>query len=354
VLWKDSYPKLNNGLELYDKIEFSPLPNSSLFPLRESKDRCREQLDEILDQLLVVLGVCGAADLRGQIRDCEEEIAAAKARIGENQRRLISAPPENSQGPLDGILTTSREHRQEDITADQEKIARNTEQIESLKEGFREHLKQIGLIFTSQEADSYLLDFEDDIVAMAAVINNIGRLTDQLQTLVDQSREAHEETLRYYGSYVLLVLAVDRIENHFIARVDTELLPRLRQIEQDAHQHIDGAKMQIKRGGPLEILSGNIAANKASIKGCQDLAALLQSQRRSIGERNRETRMILDAAINTYKTARTSGDLALLIGKCHADFQALRELRLPPLRAFQNMQLNEEMRHLAARVAKKE
>jgi hypothetical protein len=233
-LWDDSYPKLISGLELYDKIGFSPLPNSSSNPIRETKNRCRKQLNEILDQLLAVLGVCGAADLRGRIRDCEEEIAAARARIGEQQRRLISAPPENSQGTLDGILVPSREHLQEDIDGEKEKIARNTEQIESLKQGFREHLNQIGLIFTPEEADSYLLDFEDDIVAMAAVISNVGRLTGQLQGLVEESREAPDETLRYYGSYVLLVLAVDRIEKHFIARLNDEILPRLSELEREA------------------------------------------------------------------------------------------------------------------------
>jgi hypothetical protein len=81
---------------------------------------------------------------------------------------------------------------------------------------------------------------------------------------------------------------------------------------------------------------------------------MLRSQVQAIADRNRETQSLLAAAVNTYKTARTGVGIVTLIGKCHADFQALRELRLPPLRAFQNIQLNEEMRHLAARAAKKE
>lgn len=354
ALWKKAYPKLMDGLEQYGKIEFGSLPVSSLLPFRETKPKCQEELAQILDQLLVVLGMCGAADIRGDIRKREEAIVSARRRIASIQRDMITASAESSQGPLDGILSPSREHLQDDIENEKQKIARCTEQIAGLKQGFRDHLREIGVNVPDDQADSYLLDVEADIVAMAAVIRNMALLTEQLQALVDQSREAHDETLRYYGCYVLLVLAVDRVENHFITRVDQELLPRISEIETKARGAITEAGTQIAGNGPIDILAGNIATNKTVIDCCKGLSEILTAQKRSIAQRNRETRIMLAAASNTFKTAKNSGELAGLIGECRADFQALRDLRLPPLRAFQNIQLTEQMQQLSTRVSKGE
>lgn len=352
ALWKKAFPNLEDALEPYGKIEFGSLPESSLIPFRETKSKCQEELGEILEQLLVVLGVSGASGVRERIRQLEESIKTARQRTASIQRDMISARPEKSQGPLEGILSPSLEHLQEDLEDEQSKIESCTQQIETLKTQFHERLKRIGVCVPDEQADSYLLEIEEDLVAMAAVIHNMGTLTEQLQGLVDQSREAPEETLRYYGCYLLLVLAVDRLEGHFTTRVTEELLPRIKNIEATARAAIADASGQIAREGPIDILAGNIVANKTTIDGCQYMAEVLTGQKKAIAQRNSRTKKLLAAAVNTYKTAKNSGELVTLIGKSHSDFQALRDLRLPPLRAFQNIQLNEEMRRLSARVAK--
>jgi len=356
ALWKNSYPRIEEGVELYDKIEFSSLPDSRWLDFKwlsgETKASCRADLDKILDQLLVVLGACGAESIREAVSNLEAAIASARARIGENERRLTTAPQRESQGIIDGFLTISREAVEEEIASGQERIERAKQQIAGLKEALRERLTAIGVCLSSQETDTYLLPIEDDIVQMAAVITNVGRLSEQLQELVERSQEAPEETLRYYGSYVLLILAVDRIEKNFVTRVDCELLPSLGQIDQEARQFIAEASAQIGRGGPVELLSANISSNRITISGCRMFADVLRSQRKDIAARNRETKILLDAAINTYKTAKAGVGLAMLIGKCETDLNALRELQLSPLRVFQNTQLTSEMQRLAARVAK--
>jgi len=358
ALWKISYPRIEEGVELYDKIEFSSIPDSRWLDVKwlsgETKASCRTDLNKILDQLLVILGACSAESIMEDVSNLEAEIASARAQIAENQRRLPAAPQRGSQGVIDGLLTSSHEAVEEEIVSDQERIERAKQQIAGLKEAFRDGLTSIGVCLSSQETDTFLLPIEDDIVQMAAVITNVGRLSELLQELVEQSQEAPEETLRYYGSYVLLILAVDRIEEDFVTRVDGELLPSLCQIEQEARQFIAEAGVQIGRGGPVELLSANVSSNKITISGCRMLADVLRSQRKDIAARNRETKILLDAAINTYKTAKAGVGLAMLIGRCETDLEALRELRLSPLRVFQNTQLTDEMQRLAARVAKTE
>jgi hypothetical protein len=84
---------------------------------------------------------------------------------------------------------------------------------------------------------------------MAAVIGNIGRLTEQLQQLVEATRETPSHTKRYYGIYVLLVLAVDRIQTHFVSEIDQTYIPRLQLSAKSATGIIHHAQSEIGRGG---------------------------------------------------------------------------------------------------------
>src|SRR5271166_6463896 len=101
ALWKVSYPRIEEGVELYDKIEFSSIPDSRWFEFKwlsaETKTSCRTDLNKILDQLLVILGACGAGSIRTDISNLDAEIASARTRIAENERRLLAAPQRESK-----------------------------------------------------------------------------------------------------------------------------------------------------------------------------------------------------------------------------------------------------------------
>ena len=142
-------------------------------------------------------------------------------------------------------------------------------------------------------------------ISMVAVISNVKQLTAELERLLDESREGLDEAMRFYGIYVLLVLAVDRLEKHFVKKVDEEFSPQLKQIAAEARQIIADARGQISKGGPVEVLSSNIETNNSTIKGCQLFADILESQRRAIVARNCETQRVLGAAVNTYRTVRS-------------------------------------------------
>lgn len=100
-------------------------------------------------------------------------------------------------------------------------------------------------------------------------------------------------------------------------------------------------------------MTANIAANRKTIEACRLMAETLQSHRRSVLDENRKVQILEAAAVNSYRTVCLSFNVAELIGYCEGAFRALRELRLPPLRTFQNVRLNEEMQKLAERMAEK-
>jgi hypothetical protein len=353
-LWSKASPALEKALDIYDRKESPDTPESSWIPGRTTKSSCQEDLDSILDTVLAVLGTCGAAGHRHRIRDLQADNAASQTRIARYSERALSAPAERSQNFAEGLVVQSKEALRDSIADETDRISDRNRQIESLKAGFREHLKHIGISVPPETANSFLLPVEDDIVSMAAVISNIGGITEQLQHLVDESKEAPTETKRYYGMYVLLVFAVDRIQTQFVNEVDGHFLPKIAEYQVEAAQHIADAQGQISRGGPREQLTANIAANQRNIEACRLMAEMLKSHRRSALDENRKVQVLEAAAVNTYKTVRLSFSVGELIGYSEAAFRALRELLLPQLRPFQNARLNEELQTLAERVVSEE
>ena len=323
-------------------------------PGRTTKESCQNDLGEILDAVLAVLGTCGAAGYRTRIRDLQSANTDSQTRIVRYREQMLSAPTEKSQNFVEGLVVQSKEALTDNIADETDRILERNQQIEELKSGFRERLQRIGIHISPETADSFLLPVEDDVLSMAAIISNIGLITEQLQGLVDESREAPAETKRYYGMYLLLVMAVERIQTHFIQEIDERFLPRIALQEQEACRHIADAQAQLRTGGPKEALQANITANRRTIEACHLLADMLRGQRRTVLDENRRVRTQEAAAINTYRTVCLSINVAELTGYYQAAFRALRELQLPPLRPFQNLQLNDELQRLAERVTAKD
>ncbi len=342
-LWEKASPPLEKALAIYDRKESEDTPESTWIPWRETKKRCQQDIEDILDTLLAVLGTCGAVGYRTRIRYLQIENEASQARITRYREQILSAPAEKSQNFVEGLVVQNKEALTDSIADETDRIAERNRQIESLKAGFRDHLQHIGLNVSPEQADSFLLPVVDDVISMAAVISNVSRVTEQLQELVDASKEAPAETKRYYGMYVLLVFAVDRLQTHFVTEIDEHFLPRTGGHEKDAVRHIADAEAQVKIGGPREQLSANISGNNRTIEACRVLASRLRDYRRAILDDNRRVRVLEAAAVNTYRTVCLSLNVAELIGYCEAAFRALRELRLPPLRPFQGIQLTEEL-----------
>jgi hypothetical protein len=353
-LWEKASTQLEKALAIYDRKESEVTRDSSWIPWRETKKSCQQDVEEILDTVLAVLGNCGAAGYRIRIRNLQADNEVSQTRITRYREQILSAPAERSQNFVEGLVAQSKEALTDSIADETDRIKERNKQIDSLKVGFREHLQHIGLNVSPEQGDSFLLPVVDDVISMAAVISNIGRVTEQLQGLVDASKEAPAETKRYYGMYVLLVFAVDRLQTQFVTDIDELFLPRIARHEKDAIRHIADAKAQINCGGPREQLAANISGNHRTIEACHLLASRLRDYRRAILDDNHKVRILEAAAVNTYKTVCLSLNVAELIGHCETAFRALRELRLPTLRPFQGIQLSEELQKLAERVVTEE
>ena len=352
-LWSKVCPQLDDALGYYDKLDSNSVPEKAW--LHKTKASYQQQIDQILDAVIRVLEISGAGQCRKEIRTLHQAVRKSLQRIAEHREQRLFAPPEASLSIFEKPWEKSRESLEESIADEERNVADMRRQIGQLKERFRCQLQQTGVEVFDDEIDYLLMPVtEDDLVSMAAVISNIASLTAQLERLTEESKELPSQTRRYYGMYLLLVYAIDRIQARFIQEVDHVQLPKLRTFEEEARRNINEAQNQIAGGGPREQLRANIDAAKTTIEACHCLARALRDQVNAIARENEQAKLMLAAAINTYKTVRLSLNVAELMSDCEKAFHALRQLRLPRLRTFQNLQLKTEMQRLAERMRDRE
>jgi hypothetical protein len=348
-LWGKVSPQLEEAFGLYEKRDSDSVPEKDW--LRKDKASYQQQIDKILDVVIRVLEISGAGECRKEVKTLHQAIQKSYQRIGEYREQRLSAPPEVSLAIWEKPWKRSRESLEESIAAEERNIVDIGRQIGELKERFRNQLQQIGMEVFDDDIDFLLMPVtQDDFVSMAAVVSNISTLTAQLERLTEESKELPPQARRYYGMYLLLVYAIDRLQVRFIQEIDHVHLPKLRGFEEEARRNIAEAKYQIASGGPREQLRANIDAANTTIEACHCLAGTLRDQKNAIAGENEHTKRMLAAAVNTYKTVRLSLNVAELMSDCRKAFTALRELRLPRLRTFQNLQLKSEMQRLAERM----
>jgi hypothetical protein len=354
-LWGKVCPQLEEALGLYDKRDSDSVPEKTWNPLGNTKASYEQQIEKILDTVIRVLEISGAGECRKEVKTLHQAVTESQQRIAKCHEQLLSAPPEASLAIWEKPWKRSRESVEESIAAEERTIADIDRQIGELKERFRNQLQQIGIEAFDGDIDFLLMPVtQDDFVSMAAVVSNISTLTTQLEGLTEKSKELPPQARRYYGMYLLLVYAIDRLQVRFIQEIDHVHLPKLHAFEEEARRNIAEAKNQISSGGPREQLRANIDAARTTIEACHCLAGTLRDQKNAIAGENEQTKLMLDAAINTYKTVRLSLNVAELMSDCRKAFQALRRLRLPKLRTFQNLQLKSEMQRLAERMLDRE
>jgi uncharacterized protein YukE len=355
-LWHKTNSQLEKALGYYDKLDAESLADKTriIQPktwFGQSKASYQQEIDQIIDAVLRVLEASGAAECRDEIKKLQQAVKESHQRIAGHREQLVSARPRASLSFPESVWAKSVEDLKKSITAEERKIDDLRQQIGQLKERFRSQLQQIGIEVFDDEIDYLLMPVtQDDFVSMAAVVANIAALTAQLEHLVGETRELPAHSRRYYGMYLLLVYSIDRVQTRFIQEIDHVHLPKLGAFEQEARQNIADAKNQIAGGGPKEQLKANVEAAELTIEACRSLASVLRDQKNAIACENRQTQLMLDAAVNTYKTIRLSMNVAELMSDCREAFGALRQLRLPRLRTFQNLQLKGELQRLTERM----
>jgi hypothetical protein len=340
---REIFDPLEEAAKRYDRHD--ELDERSLFGADQKSNQ--KAIDALLDEAIEILGVSEVGSVREEIRKLEARITEAEQRLSRDREARLSAPYESELNAIEKTLTTSREDYEERIEENETLVADTELAIVELKQQFRQELRDIGVELSPEAVEGLLTTVSgDDFVEMCVVFDNVRNVTVQLQELTEEAGEALEVARRYYGSYVVLVRIMDRLQKEFVRRVSDEQLPRLKEFQAKARENIAQAQRNLSKGGDPEIAKANIRSNQLTIDACELYSEYLVEQARDVTAQNDALQTRLRDAINTYETVQLSSQVAELLAEGRRNFSALLELDLPELRGFENAELQAEFQRL--------
>ena len=191
----------------------------------------------------------------------------------------------------------------------------------------------------------------DDIISMSVVFSHIKDITLQLEELTATSGENLSYAKKYYGMVVMLHKLIVYMQNRFIADVENNIKPKLRQFNKEANTNLKEAKKLYRNDVNNQVLKSNIDANNLTIKAINLYLDIVNSQQRKIKKALKISKEQEKVAINTYKTVKLSSMVSALINNGLKTFDTLSKLQIPDMAKFENKEIQEQFRKLTLRMS---
>jgi len=280
--------------------------------------------DSTMEELLQTLAVeLQSSEILGLIRTYQEnsraiakatiESAAAQAAIAGTSGNATTPAPESSPDPA------------------AKAIEENALLISNLREAFARN----GIQLTEAQVASLCSSPNaDDIVALAASFASISAITQKIQDVVRQ-QPTPELARKYYGTYTVLLVALDKIQRNAIEKIRNKHIPRVRELitqatqtkeEAEALKFDPNASQHAKKA-----LQANIKRCDETIAQGRTTEAALLEQAAKLRSANEKLGFSIAMATNTHKTLTLQRELAELIAACQAEIEALQSLSLPSM-----------------------
>ena len=338
------------------------LPDDSFFG--KDKDDVREEIDDFLDELFVMLELSKVVELRETYGEIEKKINSENNKLSELKREQVFAPAE-SESSLSKIVpdskyTDSIKEFIAETKGDYEKIIQIKKknikgyenELDKIAVGISEALYEKNITMAAEQLKVWLSSaIGDDILSMSVVFSHIKDITIQLEELTASSGENLTYAKKYYGMVVMLHKLIVYMQKRFIADVENNIKPKLRQFSKEANTNLNEARILYKKNKNNQILKSNIDASKITIKAINLYLKIVNSQQGKIKKAVRISREQEKVAINTYKTVKLSSMVSSLINNGLKTFDTLSKLQIPDMAKFENKEIQEQFRKLTSRMS---
>lgn len=341
TFFEDAHDALESALQMFDDAEQRPTKGDLAFYdfLSKTKESQKKKVEGYLDEAGEALGVSSISQRRQRIADLRQQISQTQRDMTKYRRKKISAP-DSSINPL---VTTKSEYEQL-IKEGEGTIQLCKQRIESEKEQLVVDFGRIGMKLDTDSVDALLDSITgDEFMRVTVVFDNAKRFAGELERLTNESGEDLEAAKHYYGVYLMLLQAMSRMQQKFIANVDEVYFPKLDEFVEQARQNMDEAEAAIKLGGEEQILRNNIVSNQQTYDAALLYKDGLKTQRREMVLANEACKKNILTAENTYKTVALSKNLADLMAESRRAFDSISGLTVPDMRPFQNKRLKDAL-----------
>jgi len=337
--FEQTHDSLSEALEMFDgKGNLKEAKDIAFYDfLSRSKETQEQKIESYLDAAASALGVSSISDQRQHVADLRNKIDQARKDLTVLQRKKISAP-EKSYNPL----TTTRKGYEDKIAATKGAIEQHTADIQAEKDKLVQQLGKIGLKLDKDQIDILLESITgDEFIRVSIIFDNAKNFALELEELTEKSGEDLDAAKRYYGVYLMLLKSVNRLQNKFIEKVDDEYYPKLEAFAEKAQQNIAEAEKAIAAGGDQDILENNIASNQVTYDAVMLYKSGLAHQKHQMMTANLQCKRNILTAVNTYRTASLSKDVASLLATSRRAFDSITNLTVPDLKPFENLKVKE-------------
>ena len=338
------------------------LPDDSFWG--KDKNDVKDEIDEFLDELFVMLELSKVVELRETYGEIEKKIDSENNELSELKKDQIFAPAE-SESSLSKIVpdskyTDSIKKFIAETKGDYEKIIQIKKknikgyenELDKIAVGISEALYEKNITMDPEQLKVWLSSaIGDDILSMSVVFSHIKEITIQLEELTASSGENLAYAKKYYGMVVMLHKLIVYMQKRFIADVDNNIKPKLRQFSKEANSNLNESRKLYKKNQNNQVLKSNIDASKITIKAINLYLKIVNSQQGKIKKALRISREQEKVAINTYKTVKLSSMVSALINNGLKTFDTLSKLQIPDMAKFENKKIQEQFRKLTLRMS---
>jgi hypothetical protein len=339
TVWTQVLPTLEETLALQERHE--GLPEERWFGTDQRSNRA--EIEALLDEAVDILSTSGMSRYRERIRFLGREIERARRDIAEYRQRRVTAPSESL------VQKTADDYAQA-IAAREADIARNEADLEAVKGEFAAELKDMGIILEESQVDLLLSTVVgDNLVDLGIVFDNVKQVTAQLEQLVTESGEDLQSARRYYGMYVVLLRSLEEMHRQVEEAILGQYVPQIDGIIERARR-LSAETQALQRRSPekKDLLAANLDAQRLTIEAAGIYRRYLTEQAQEVARARMQLAADIAAAWNTYETVRVSGELVALVRTSRQLIQGLLDRQVPPLRPFENREMQREFERLTA------
>jgi hypothetical protein len=336
-VWSGTLPRLEETLALEEAQR--DLPDKAWF--RRDKADAQTEINALLDETVSILTTSNVQQYRTRIQQLQAEIADALADIDDYRKARVAAPAkslvEKTVDDYDALIAQRK--------AD---IERHRDELEAIKREFAGELRAMGLELSDEQVEFLLSTVVgDNIVDLGIVFDNVKAITVQLEDLVRESGEDLQSARRYYGMYVVLLRALERMHVDVEQAIEQRYVPQINDISERARSLTQETRaLQREHPEKAELLRANLDAQALTLRAADVYRDYLKQQAEQVRAARGALEEDISTAWNTYETVRVSGELVDLVKSSQQLLEGLLDRQVPALRPFENLEMQRELAKL--------
>lgn len=336
-VWGSVVPTLDSTLVLEER--HGELPEKTWFGTDQRSNR--EEINALLDRAVEILSTSPIQNYRERIRILQTQIEKTRIGIADARQKRIAAPAEST------LRRTVADYDRL-IGSLEDDIDRLNGELAAVKREFAGELRGMGLDLADDQLELLLSTVVgDNMIDLGILFDNVKAVTAQLEVLVAQSGEDLQSARRYYGLYVVLLQALNRMHLQIEEAIGEQYIPQIDAIIARARE-LSGETRALQRESPgrQEVLAANLEAQQLTVQAAEIYRRYLGEQAAQVKLARRELEKDIAAAWNTYETVRVSGELVSLVRSSQQLLDGLMNRQVPALRPFENLEMQREFQKL--------